>query len=146
MSMICTHCGQKLDPSGNWESNNHPEIQVKHSIERCFLNVKRQRNETYKRYKLVSEYNSNNESLLIRQTIKLNELTEENNRLLNSLTVMRNLLNRFYGIVTSRQGDLPRILGIVFDVLNGDILSKEEFEDIINYRPSEYNGEKDGQA
>ena len=78
--------------------------------------------------------------------IKLNISVFEAVAIIKLKEAKRNLLNRFYGIVTSRQGDLPRILGIVFDVLNGDILSKEEFEDIINYRPSEYNGEKDGQA
>ena len=144
MNQQCSNCGQALDPTRKWEENNHPEIQTVHSLERCFANVKRQRNESYRRFKLESEAHSNSKTLLIQQTFKLQELMDENNRLFNSLTVMRNLLNRFYGIVSTKQGDLARILSLVHDVLNGDTLTKEEFEDIIKYSPSKFE-EKDGE-
>lgn len=142
MTNLCTQCGQSLDPSRKWENNNHPEIQTLHTLERCFENVKRQRNDSYRRFKLESDAHSESKTLLIKQTFKIQELVNENNRLLNSLTVMRSLLNRFYGIVSTKQGDLGRILSIVHDVLNGDTLTDEEFKDIINYKPAEYQNDR----
>jgi hypothetical protein len=116
---------------------------MEHKLERCITNVIRQRNEQYHRYKIYKEKYDEYSKIVIQQTFAIQEFKDENSRLLSSLSIMRGVLNRFYGIVSSGKGDVNRIMSIVYDVLSGNSLSDEEFKDIISYKPSSFKKEED---